>query len=136
MTETLRLCNWCRGNDLAYEGIGACFHITCLNCGATGPEVKSADDEDATYEKAIAAWNTRSSWIKTEDQAPPKDKLILLFGELTHTKGFNVNGPVVTSGYWDEIDQAFCTTASNFTGPFVIVTHWQHLPNPPQESET
>lgn len=62
----------------------------------------------------------------------PKDKRILLYGTMMPFEGLSFNGPVIFSGYWDEIDEAWCGTTTTYDGPFFRATHWQSLPEPPR----
>lgn len=63
----------------------------------------------------------------------PKDcSNIVLFGTVTSTDQLTFGDkPGVYTGYWDDIDEAWCMSASTFSGPFVTPTHWQPLPEPP-----
>ena len=63
----------------------------------------------------------------------PQYRSILLFGRqcdgdapVRHTS------PVVFSGYWDDVDGAWCAHGSSWEGPFFKVTHWMPLPDPPK----
>jgi hypothetical protein len=70
------------------------------------------------------------SWQPIE--TAPKNDRLLLFGQLRQPfEGLRVNGPEVFSGYWDDIDSAWCGSGSTANGPFYNATHWQPLPAPP-----
>ena len=62
----------------------------------------------------------------------PRDKRVLLFGQMKPMEGLRTNGPEVFSGYWDDIDGAWCGSGSTWVGPFYDVTHWQELPEAPK----
>ncbi len=63
----------------------------------------------------------------------PKDKRLLLYGTLLQPfEGLRVYGPEAFSGYWDDLDGAWCGSGSIWTGPFYTATHWMPLPEPPQ----
>lgn len=38
------------------------------------------------------------------------------------------NAPQMVSGYWDAVDEAWCTTVSTVFGPFVEPLFWMPLP--------
>jgi hypothetical protein len=63
----------------------------------------------------------------------PKEEGVLLFGEpYGHIGEVKFNGPIITSGYWDSIDSAWCATTADWTGPFIEATHWMPLPPKPE----
>lgn len=70
------------------------------------------------------------------ETAPKEGGHILLFAS-QKGEGSDVhwNGTFVTSGYWDGVDEAWCATGSNWTGPFLEPTHWMPLPPPPSALE-
>ena len=62
----------------------------------------------------------------------PKDRRILMFGKMRAMMGgLRTDGPEVFSGYWDDIDSAWCGSGSTADGPFYTPTHWQELPSRP-----
>ena len=69
-------------------------------------------------------WNT----IETA----PRDRRLLLFGQMRRYEGLQVNGPEVFTGYYDDIDDAWCGSGSTAEGPFYDPTHWMELPEPPK----
>jgi len=74
-----------------------------------------------------------SEW-RTDMQNAPKDGTHLLL----RVKPFEWDGggfkeDVTMTGYWDNVDGAWCGTTSNWDGPFVKPYAWQHLPNPPTQ---
>jgi hypothetical protein len=71
-----------------------------------------------------------SDW-QTIDSAP-KDRGILLYGTQAYPMPeLNLKGPLVFSGYWDSIDEAWCASGSTWAGPFFDCTHWMEQPKPP-----
>lgn len=76
-----------------------------------------------------------NGWLPIE--TAPKDGLILLYGLLEpHPDAAqlygNLDRPTRVTGYWDEIDGAWCPMGSTWEGPWFHPTHWQHLPTPPE----
>ena len=69
-------------------------------------------------------------WVDID--SAPKDRRILLFGHLQPFEGLRVRGSEIFTGYWDDIDGAWCGSGSTWIGPFYVPTHWQELPNPPK----
>lgn len=65
-------------------------------------------------------------------ETAPRDKMVLLFGEQKPHEFVNFSEPLVFSGYWDVIDEAWCSTASSWSGPFYKPTHWMPLPEAPE----
>lgn len=63
----------------------------------------------------------------------PKDKHILLFGMQRPMPQLYAKIPQVFSGYWDNIDEAWCSDGSTWEGPFYDPTHWMPLPEPPKD---
>ncbi len=64
----------------------------------------------------------------------PRDRTILLLGTQDDHPDVNVKGEIVFSGYWDSIDEAWCSTGSTWLGPFYHPTLWQPLPATPGET--
>ena len=83
-TELLN-CPFCGGEDISTLG-PTCKKSDKYNpsdrafpkavCGKCYAEA-CGDNWDHTKKTAVIAWNTRSSWIKVEDQAPPFNTLLL-----------------------------------------------------------
>lgn len=74
-----------------------------------------------------------SGWQPIE--TAPKDRRILLYGHIDPNAPFDGliwTAPRPFSGYWDEIDEAWCCDGSTWKGPFMKVTHWMPLPEPPE----
>lgn len=64
----------------------------------------------------------------------PKDgTYIMLYGTQEPHEMISLQGRHVFSGYWDRIDQYFCSTGSTWAGPFYECTHWMPLPPPPAD---
>ena len=75
-----------------------------------------------------------SQWQPIE--TAPKDAVVLLFGLLVpHADDRHLHSaldqPKRFTGYWDEIDDAWCPVGSTWTGPWIEPTHWMPLPGPP-----
>lgn len=71
----------------------------------------------------MSGWNN----IKTA----PKDRRLLLFGQMQPMDGVRTDGPEIFTGYWDDIDEAWCGSGSTWAGPFYKPTHWMYLPERP-----
>lgn len=56
MTDELKPCPFCNGVCIAHER----FHMTCVRCGADGPD---ADTDDLT--SATSEWNRRDGERRT-----------------------------------------------------------------------
>ena len=82
---------------------------------------------------ALAAAADRAAWRPIEE-APKDGTSVLLYAECSHqVELLSFKEPIVLTGYWDEIDQAWCSTTSTWEGPFFEPTHFQPLPAPPTE---
>lgn len=68
---------------------------------------------------------------KPIETAPKDGQSILLFGLQEPHSDLRCSEPIVFTGYWDDIDSAWCGTASTWTGPFYRPSHWQPLPEAP-----
>ena len=69
----------------------------------------------------------------------PKDQVILLYGRIDPSTEFEKltwEKPAVFSGYWCWMDDAWCPSGGTWAGPFMEVTHWMPLPQPPEEGRT
>lgn len=73
-----------------------------------------------------------SAWQPIET-APKDGTSVLLFGRPDDVEGISFNRPIPLSGYWDQIDTAWCSTTATWLGPFIAATHWQPLPENPVE---
>jgi hypothetical protein len=65
----------------------------------------------------------------------PKNKVILLWGHIDPdipNENFNWSEPSIFTGYWDEIDQAWCCSGSTWIGPFMKCYFWRELPKKPK----
>ena len=67
-------------------------------------------------------------------KSAPKDRRLLLFGLMCQHEGLRIDGPEVFTGYWDNIDSAWCGSGSTVEGPFYVPTHWRPLPDPPRRT--
>jgi hypothetical protein len=72
----------------------------------------------------MAGWQPISTATKSGKQ-------VLLYGNMKPFPGVGFAGPFHCTGYWDEIDQAWCATTATWCGPFLEPTHWMPLPRPP-----
>lgn len=66
-------------------------------------------------------------------ETAPKDGNALLYGVQLdhHADQVHYQGPLIFTGYWDAIDEAWCATGSTWEGPFFEPSHWMPLPEPP-----
>lgn len=65
----------------------------------------------------------------------PKDAYVMLYGpQIPNTGGVSFSGPLVFSGYWDPLDEAWCAHGSDWAGPWFRPTHWAELPSKPKDS--
>lgn len=66
----------------------------------------------------------------------PKEGHVLLFAsQIGEASDVHWRGSFATTGYWDGVDEAWCATGSNWTGPFLEPTHWRPIPPPPVGSD-
>lgn len=78
-----------------------------------------------------------SEWQPIE--TAPKGPAILLFGRIDPENPHDAliwDKPCVFSGYWSQLDDAWCTSGSTWTGPFMCASHWMPLPSPPPLPES
>ena len=69
-------------------------------------------------------------------ETAPRDAVIMLFGLLDphpsdREAHAQLDRPKRFTGYWDEVDEAWCPVGSTWTGPWIIPTHWLPLPPAP-----
>jgi hypothetical protein len=64
-----------------------------------------------------------SPWRPIEEAPKDVSRLLLFCNPLT-TDTLAFERPFVTTGYWDIIDEAWCATTSDFSGPFLEPTHF------------
>ena len=84
---------------------------------------------------AITAYE-QALWQPIEEAQ--KDGPVLLFGRQSYPAegcGVRYDGELVFSGYWDSIDEDWCSTGSSWTGPFFEPTHYRPLPPPPESAK-
>lgn len=74
-----------------------------------------------------------SEW-KPIETAPHDGTFILLFCTQMKHHEVKMGGKLVVSGYWDAIDQAWCSHGSTWEGPFYEADQWMPLPAPPGQS--
>ena len=67
------------------------------------------------------------------ETAPRDGTNVLLYATVPPTAMLAMDGPVIMSGYFDSMDDAWCSTLATFFGPFVNPTNWMPLPTPPGE---
>lgn len=67
--------------------------------------------------------------------APKDGASLLLYGRQTQPHPDVDHGPksFVFTGYWDPIDDGWCSSSSTWQGPFFEPTHWMPLPAPPTQ---
>jgi hypothetical protein len=66
------------------------------------------------------------------ETAPRDGTSVLLFATQNPHDMVDYKGAQVLSGYWCQLDEAWCSTGSTWTGPFYDPTHWMPLPEPPK----
>lgn len=69
-------------------------------------------------------------------ETAPRDAVIMLFGLLDphpsdREAHAQLDKPKRFTGYWDEVDEAWCPVGSTWEGPWIIPTHWLPLPPAP-----
>lgn len=77
---------------------------------------------------SIEAWRP----IET---APKDGAEILMFGSQRDHDMLKRSKPLAFTGYWDNIDESWCSVSSFWHGPFYDPTHWQPLPAPPEPQD-
>lgn len=78
-------------------------------------------------------------WGEWQDiETAPDGQHLLLYGsqKAGNDDGVRYSGPIVFSGYFDEVDDAWCAHGSTWLGPFFEPTHWMPLPPAPIHPET
>jgi hypothetical protein len=70
----------------------------------------------------------------------PKEvgRIYLLFGTIdphpdTRHLHAGLETPRAMTGYWDDVDHAWCPIGATWLGPWVKPTHWMPLPSAPEE---
>jgi len=125
----LKSCPFCGGNDLD-ERISELpmNYIHCKSCGAEGP---MTSDSFGSKEEA---WNARADdWMPIE--TAPKDKFVLVYFESGQMCA--AINTICTSKYGVDYDIRIWAKRKK---AFVLdelrgLTHWMHLPQPPNEKE-
>ena len=91
----------------------------------------------ALHEDLREACHERDGLLVPEWQpietAPKDGTNVLLYATVPPTAMLAMDGPVIMSGYFDSMDDAWCSTLATFFGPFVYPTNWMPLPTPPGE---
>lgn len=64
--------------------------------------------------------------------APRGGTAILLYGSKHEHRDIHKSGQFVFSGYWDTLNEDWCSTGCTWSGPFHDPTHWMPLPSPPK----
>lgn len=70
----------------------------------------------------------RMGWQPIET-APKDGTAVLLYAAVPPRMAV----PIVMPGFFDEMDDVWCSTLDTVDSPFVDPTHWQPLPPPPGE---
>lgn len=123
-----------------------CWVLEALagDCEATdglegsAPDVRLAVQRIRALSEALQeACHERDGLLVPEWQpietAPRDGTSVLLYATVPPTDMLAMDGPVIMSGYFDSMDDAWCSTLATFFGPFVYPTNWMPLPTPPGE---
>ena len=66
------------------------------------------------------------------ETAPKDGSDVLLFAHIPPTEFLGFNEPQIVTGYFDKMDDGWCTTVPTVFGIFVTPTHWMPLPPAPK----
>jgi len=69
------------------------------------------------------------------ESAPRDGTHVLLWGKQLPHEAVFVDVPLVFVGYWDSIDEAWCSVGSTWSGPFYAPTDWAESPPPPDNTD-
>lgn len=132
MTEELKPCPFC-GSDAIFD------HYTVKGAKGKRWEICCGDPDCIAYScqlacfksefAALAAWNTRSSWQLIE--TAPKDVKVLLWFISINPE--NTHAHAVTIGEVSSHEEGKVWASCGAYLPIEIYTHWQPLPDPPEE---
>lgn len=101
--------------------------IECKHCGALPYGVSVYDGKKEEDKKAAIAkfWNRRSNdWISVKERLPEKETFALLF---------SVDGEVYYGSFGYSKFYAFDSSGIFAAFATYEVSHWQYLPEPPEE---
>lgn len=136
-TSDLLPCPFCGDNSAHFTHVDSPdpHGVRCPRCRA------SIGEHDSRRDAAIH-WNTRPSPWNADMEAAPRDRHLLLwvepyevmqYGTNPESVGLEVTERTITTGYWDQIDGAWCVSSATWVGPFVEPVAWMSLPQPPEE---
>lgn len=65
------------------------------------------------------------------ETAPRDGSTIIVYGKPESTDTVRFRKRAVYTASWDAIDEAFCLSGGDWSGPFIEPTHWMPTPTPP-----
>lgn len=136
-------CPFCGRDPYHYVDNGVGMERVAVTCCDEGIAYFQHGDPVLTEQVALrreaaAALRDLTEW--RDIATAPKDDVILLFGLLDpHPSDRDAHAqldkPKRFTGYWDDIDDAWCPVGSTWTGPWIIPTHWLPLPSAPNQAK-
>ena len=127
----LKPCPFCGGRG-KLEKTGPLIYVKCQICGACG-STAAISEEYCANDKAAEKWNRRESLWRNAEQNPPEENTpVLCYAVSTAGEGhFKVIGVLRNKEFW--FLQVNDARWSSFPNMQLRVTHWQPLPEDPEE---